>query len=174
MMRLRTDIKAPLKKALTYLLHPPYGYRNMLERQGGNTNIVEKLGGGAVVAHNHNPGQTVCCCSVASRETVALCALKLPTSNIAVFGMKSIEHPSYPITDDAYRVNMPLIGLYLEEEGDVVHVETYVAEMDVGGKIGKLGPNKAMNGMVRQMIQISRAIPRMQDVMGEPPYMQLM
>ncbi|PIK42567.1 hypothetical protein BSL78_20592 [Apostichopus japonicus] len=174
MMRLKIDITAPLEKVLVYLLTPPFGFRNMLERDGGNTQIVERLGGGAIVAYKDIPAQVLCCCNVAARDSLVLAAVKIPTSNVAIAGIKSIEHPSHPPKDDAYRIDIPLAGLYLEQEGDVVHVEEFVSEIDVKGKIGKRGPGSQMQQMVRRMIALGRAIPRMQDVVGQPPYMQFM
>lgn len=170
-MRIKGGVKAPLEKVLTYILEPPYGVRNQGKVEASNR-IIEKIGSGAVLFYHEGQGKVLCCCRIAPRDGVFIAGLKLLTTDTAIFAMKTVDHPSYPPKEDGYRVNAPLIGLFVQQEGDVTNVESFLAEMDLGGKFGKVGPGKALGQAVQQMVYLARDIPRQQDV--APPYRQLL
>lgn len=56
---------------------------------------------------------------------------------------------------------------------DVVHVESYFAEVDIGGKIGKLGCCLMMEHWFKEAIKLADKIPQMPDVTA-PPYVQFL
>lgn len=172
-IRVKIDIKAPLIKVLTYMMEPPFGLKNAIIDEACNPEVLEKLGKGAIIEYNEMPEKNCCLFTIAARECVGLRAVKILTANTAIFGVKSVEHKKQPLRVDAYRVDVPLMGSYLYAEGDVVHVESYFAEVDIGGKIGKLGCCLMMEHWFKEAIKLADKIPQMPDVTA-PPYVQFL
>lgn len=56
---------------------------------------------------------------------------------------------------------------------NVVHVVSYFAEVDLGGKIGKMGACMIMHNWVKETIKLANEIPSMLDVTS-PPYEQFL
>ncbi|PIK49982.1 hypothetical protein BSL78_13134 [Apostichopus japonicus] len=174
MLKVCIDIEAPLNKVLTYIMAPPFGLRNTIIKESPcNPEILEKLGKGAVIGYNQMPKINCCVFHISSRDCVTMQAVKLLSSNTALYGVKSVEHKSRPPVDDVYRIDYPLMGSYLHAEGNVVHVESYFAEVDLGGKIGKMGACMIMHNWVKETIKLANEIPSMLDVTS-PPYEQFL
>lgn len=66
-----------------------------------------------------------------------------------------------------------LMCVFLFVYRNVVHVESYFAEVDLGGKIGKMGACMIMHNWVKETIKLANEIPSMLDVTS-PPYEQFL
>lgn len=95
---------------------------------GRNLTVISMtnfLSQGAVVLYHEGQGKVFCCCRIAPRDGVFIAGLKMLTSDTAIFAMKTVDHPSYPPKEDGYRVNAPLIGLFVQQEGYEMLIQSF-------------------------------------------------
>lgn len=174
MMRIQTKITVPLSRALTYFLEIPYGYRHLVDRGSKFViNVTDKIGPGAYILHHESPTGSCFGIRVAQRDLVSLSVLAFPSENSAIFAMKSVEHPFHPVVPGIHRIDVPLIALYFEQDGDETHIEEFISELDLKGIVGKIGPMKGMKGAIQRMKDVGLALPKLKDV-TPPPYLRLM
>lgn len=172
--KVETRINAPFEKALSYVLYPPYGNRNAFEKCWERNEVTEYLKEGAAIVYMAKAESTWCLCTVRERDLVALSGLQIKTPNVAIFAMKSIEHPSHPVLENVYRVDMPLWGFYLEQHEDVAHLEVYSKPINMKGHVGRKGKVGLSSEGRRQLTQCSQTIPKLEDIGGEPPYLKFL